>query len=249
MIWTPPPIPDDLRIMSEVPPAKCAKAAALLRRAMVEVTPNLRTLAPDLSGVRFQRIGLEATLAGDDNGSAIITAGFARGGDDIEWDHVRVSMHPLGLAVPLHPLAPTIRRTSSPQEAHAYFVAACDRAASLLDFAADPDRDMTRDLAAALRRRLMGIAAYASSDGQAIYGFDAASACHEGPIRAIRYQGGEAHDLVDAGRHAEWPQGLPPVMGVALRTWTIVLRPMVITSDLLPENIIDRMRLIAEMSE
>jgi hypothetical protein len=250
VIWTPPPIPDDLRVMSEVAPSKCARAADVLRRAIIDVTPNLRTLAPDLSGVRFQRIGLEATIQGDEHGSAIVTAGFARGGDDVEWDHARVSMHPLALGLPLHPLAPTTRRTSTPMEAVLLFRAACERAAALLDVAADPERGMPATLVPTLRRRLMGVAAHAAfQDLGPSAGFDAAWTSHEGPIRAVRYFGGEAIDLLSDTDRTGWTDGLPPVMGVALRGAMIVLRPMVLTSGQVPDGPIDRMRLIAGMQE
>ena len=251
-----PTVPHDLRIMSETTPARCAAYSRLLRRAAGVITRSMRVSSPDIEGSRFQSIGFEMTHTLGRDGSAMIDVSSARGGDDQEWEHAKVSLNPVGLGIPKHPLAPTV----TIDEGDSNMVAAemrrvhamIDHTCLLLDMASDPQREMTPAEVGPLRRRVLGIAAVMMQEMGDQQGVDVVWASHDGPLRVNAYgsdiTGGDARNALEEPRRLAWSAGLPPVMGVAERGTILLLRPMLMESARMPTDVVTLLRLASELA-
>lgn len=250
-----PPLPEGLRFMSETTTDECAGAAALLRRASDELDVSLRVMSPDIAGSRFQRLGMEIEHRITPEGSAVVSASFAKGGDERSWDSAIVVMRAIGLGTFRHPLSPGKRGDIASREAAEKEMTllrhAIAHAATLLDIAADGERDMTPGLVRDLRARMLGVAATMVQEAETAGrgSVDTVWSSHDGPLRVLAYDAdGGAEDLLDETRRAAWSAGLPPVMGIAKKGNQIVLRPMLIDASLVPADTLARLRMASALS-
>jgi len=251
------PITDDLRVMSETDPEKCARYASVIRRGLDRVAPAFRTFSADTEGSRFETIGFGMEHSVMENGSTTIAVEIGNDDGDGSWDRVKVRLDPAGLDQPRHPLAPRALRENWSKEAIDKELdilrLAAERACSLLDVAADPARDMPLETARMLRARVVGISAMLVQEIGDTDHVDVVWASHDGPLRAMSYgigqNGATRTDVLTEERRIAWSSGLPPVLGIAERGSVLVLRPMLLGSAVMTDDVVARMRMASVLAD
>ncbi len=250
-------VADDLRVMSEADPEKCGRYAATIRAGLDRVAPSMHTFSADLKGSRFSTIGFAMEHVALEDGSTTVSVEIGRDDGDGRWDRAMVRLDPAGFDEPRHPLAPKHSFDNWSKkviESDLLMLrAAAERSCALLDIAADPARDMPIATARMLRARVVGISAMLVQENEGRERIDVIWASHDGPLRAVAYGsdafGTTRREILDDGRRAAWSSGLPPVLGVADRGHVLALRPMLLGSATMTDDVVARMRMAAVLAD
>lgn len=252
-----PMITDDLRVMTEADHDKCARYARTIREGLDRVSPSMRVFSADMKGSRFSTIGFAMEHSTLDNGSMMLSVEIGRNDRDGSWDRAMVRLDPAGLDTPRHPLAPRRSVDSWSKEVierdMAIMRTAAERTCALLDVAADPAREMPLADARRLRARVVGISAMLVQENEGRESIDVVWASHNGPLRAVAYGsdafGTTRRDILSEDRRIAWSSGLPPVLGVADRDHVLALRPMLLGSATMTDDVVARMRMASVLAD
>jgi hypothetical protein len=223
--WTPPPIPHDLAIISQIDIDRTAMILEAVRTAIIELpdTPIVSCYGTsNPSRVEFSRLTFEIAHWIDSHGMACCSInGQAesdrRTGRQTPDRPIVVRLDPVGLDADVHPLG---TRALDPKESVPRAMACLERMRDLLEIAADRARRLPVEMIPRLRARLDAIGTLVLEEMRDLenIGVAVVAANHETPLTALLLgsPGLERgrRDVCDDARRTLWSREFPPVMSV-----------------------------------